>query len=87
MSFHDMYSVPQPGRGSSLTRTLCLAGGTVVIAVMLSLLLSGIAHIRLPVYAQLHLYGAIFVATRFGGLQSGIVAFVLAFLLAAFFSD
>ena len=80
-----MYSIALPGQASSRARSLSLAAGIVVIAVVLSLLLSGITHIRLPVHAQVHLYGAIFVATRFGGLQAGIAAFVLAFLLADFF--
>ena len=41
---------------------------------MLSLFLSEIAHIRLPVYVHVHLYAAIFAATRIAGVVVGIIA-------------
>lgn len=85
MIFRRVYSIGRPVRGFSPARSLCLAGGAVVVAVVLSLFLSAILHVRLPVYAHVHLYGAILIATHFGGLLSGIAAFVLAFLLADFF--
>lgn len=66
-------------------RASILALGAVLAALLLSLFLWDIAHIRLPVYAQLHLYGAIFLATRIGGIRSGIVAFVLALGVSDFF--
>ena|SRR5215469_7596900 len=61
-------------------RSLLLAAGPVVAALMLSLLLSGLAHLHLPIYAQVHLYGAIFISARIGGLRSGLAAFGLALL-------
>ena len=66
-------------------RSLLLAGVAVATALLLSLFLSEIAHIRLPVYAHIHLYAAIFLATRIGGLLAGIAATVLALIFADFF--
>lgn len=59
--------------------------GAVFAALLLSLLLWDIAHVRLPVYAQVHLYAAIFVAARIGGLRSGLTAFALTLAIADFF--
>jgi K+-sensing histidine kinase KdpD len=66
-------------------RSLLLAGGVVAAALLLSLFLSEIAHIRVPVYAHVHLYVAIFLATRIGGLLVGIAASVLTLVFTDFF--
>ncbi len=66
-------------------RSLLLAGGAVAAALLVSLFLSEIAHIRLPVYAHIHLYGAIFLATRTGGLLVGIAGLVLTLVFSDFF--
>jgi K+-sensing histidine kinase KdpD len=73
------------GQGPSPARSLFLASGAVAAALLLSLFLSEVAHIRPPVYAQVHLYGAIFAAARIGGLQAGLAAFVLALGLSDYF--
>jgi len=57
----------------------------VAAALLLSLSLSEVAHIRPPVYAQVHLYGAIFAAARIGGLQAGLAALMLALGLSDYF--
>ena len=69
----------------SRARSLLLAGVALATALLLSLFLSEIAHIRLPVYAHIHLYAGIFLATRIGGLLAGIAATVLALIFADFF--
>ena len=58
-------------------------GCVIVGGLLLSLILSEIAQLQLPVYTHVHLYGAIFLATRLAGLVSGIAAF----MLIVFFSD
>jgi K+-sensing histidine kinase KdpD len=63
-------------------RLLLLAAGPVAAALMLSLFLSEIVHLHLPVYAQIHLYGAIFISARIGGLRSGLAGFGLALLVS-----
>ena len=62
-----------------------MAGGVVAAALLLSLFLSEIAHIRLPVYAHIQLFVAIFLATRIGGLLAGTAAMVLALVFSDFF--
>ena len=65
--------------------SLVLAAGVVAAALLVSLFLSEIAHVRLPVHAQIPLYLASFAAARIGGLTAGIIAFGLALGVAAFF--
>jgi K+-sensing histidine kinase KdpD len=69
----------------SLSRSLCIATGGVVAALLLSLFLSRVAHFPLPVSAQVPFYVAIFLAARTGGLLAGIAAFALALGASDFF--
>ena len=80
-----MRSTRGRGPGPPRPQSLFLAGGAVGVALLLSLLLSEIAHIRLLVYAHVHLYAAIFLATRTGGLLVGIAALVLTLVFSDFF--
>src|SRR3954462_885798 len=65
--------------------SLLLAGLAVSAALLVSVFLSEIADIRLPVYAHIHLYAAIVLATRIGGSLAGIAATVLALVFSDFF--
>lgn len=70
---------------SSLPRSLCVATGAVAAALLLSLFLSKIAHLPLPVSALVPFYVAIFFAARIRGLPAGIAALVLALGASDFF--
>jgi K+-sensing histidine kinase KdpD len=70
--------------GPWLPRSL-LVGGVIVAGLTLSLILSEVVHTQLPVYAHVHLYGAIFLATRVGGLVSGIASFIFILVFSDFF--
>jgi len=72
-------------RHGSLPRSLYVATGGVVAALLLSLFLSRVAHFPLPVSAQVPFYIAIFLAARTGGLLAGIAAFALALGASDFF--
>lgn len=70
---------------SSLPRSLCVATGAVAAALLLSLFLSQVAHLPLPVSALVPFYVAIFFAARVRGLPAGIAAFWLALGASDFF--
>ena len=73
------------GNHGSLPVSLFLAAGAVLAALLVSLFLSQIVHIPLPVSAQVPFYVAIFIAARVRGLLAGIAAFGLALGVSDFF--
>ena len=73
------------GERGSLPVSLFLAAGVVLAALLVSLFLSQIVHIPLPVSAQVPFYVAIFIAARVRGLLAGIAAFGLALGVSDFF--
>jgi K+-sensing histidine kinase KdpD len=73
------------GYHNSLPRSLSVATGAVTAALLLSLFLSHVAHLPLPVSAQVPFYLAVFIATRIRGLLAGIAALVLALGASDFF--
>ena len=73
------------GDHNSLPRSLGVATGAVAAALLLSLFLSHVAHLPLPVSAQVPFYLAIFIAARLRGLLAGIAALLLALGVSDFF--
>jgi len=68
----------------TVVQWVSLAAVAVAAALLLSVLLSETLQ-PLPIYAQMHLYAAIFIAARFGGLWSGVIAFAFALVLSDYF--